>query len=279
VRETVPSQEGNSSSGDVGDEKAVRDVPSGNDVAVSNVAGDSPTASAPAAADGITVVHTDPGEDGSVVASGSGTSLRLWCSFVIGCIVSLPFAWLLSYASYLPFYLGLFFFVLFGVVIGAVVFRVAAPRRPYGTTSLVIGTVLVVSVGWTASLIKEARDFPGDMAVKAGKRTRSIGDQTIREYEAAVASDIRRFLKEQYPPGGTIGYVRWVVKSGRLKKGEVSQVGRTLRPLQSGYVWVTRIVLSLLLLIFGVSSQTLALRRAVDTPLRAMDANRDADSS
>lgn len=276
--ESIPSQEGNSLSCDVGDEKAVRDVPSVDDAAASTEAGDPTMASAPESADMVSMTPTDTGEVGSVVESGPGSSLRLWWSVGIGCVVSLPFAWLLSYASYLPFYLGLFFFVLFGVVIGAAVFRVAAPRRPYRTIHLVIGTVLVVSVGWTASLIKEARDFPGDMAVKAGKRTRSIGDQTIREYEAAVADDIRRFLKEQYPPGGAIGYVRWVVESGRLKEGEIAQVGPTLRPLQSGYVWVTRIVLSLILFTFGVSSQTLALRRVVDTPLRAMDANKDGDS-
>ena len=172
----------------------------------------------------------------------------------------------------LPFYLGLFFFVLFGVVIGAAMHRVASPGRPYGQWALLAGTTLVVVAGWLTSVVKESRDFPADMAAEAGNRTRSIGDQTIYEYRAAVRHDVRRFIREHYPPGGTLGYVRWVLLSGELKKGQIAGVHRTLRRPQRGYKWGIRVVLSIALLAYGVGSQTFTLKLAKDRASRAKDA-------
>jgi hypothetical protein len=191
---------------------------------------------------------------------------------LVGLIVSMPFAWLLSFAGMFPFYLGLFFFVLFGVVIGAAMYRVASPGRPYGQWAVLAGTTLVVVAGWLTSVVQESRDFPADMAAEAGNRTRSIGDQTIYEYRAAVRHDVRRFLREHYPPGGTLGYVRWVLLSGELKKGQIAGVHRTLRRPQRGYKWGIRVVLSIALLAFGIGSQTFALRLAEDHTRRAKDA-------
>ncbi|UCC29754.1 MAG: hypothetical protein JSU86_16305 [Phycisphaerales bacterium] len=189
-----------------------------------------------------------------------GSTARWWLAVVVGLIVSMPLAWLLSYAALLPFYFGVFFFALFGLLIGSAMHRIASPGRPYGRVVLVAGTTVVVLVGWTASIVKEGRDFPMDMAVKAGNRTRDIGDRTISEYRALVAEEVRRFLRERYPPGGTIGYVRWVLTSGELKKGQIASVHRTLEPVQRGFTWAARVVLSIALFAFGIGSQTLPLR-------------------
>ena len=107
--------------------------------------------------------------------------------------------------------------------------RVASPGRPYGQWAVLAGTTLVVLAGWLTSVIKESRDFPGDMAAEAS-RTPDIGNQTIYEFRAAVRDEVRQLLREHYPPGGTVGYVRWVLLSGELKKGQIAGVHRTLRP-------------------------------------------------
>src|SRR3990172_853649 len=86
----------------------------------------------------------------STVNAPSRSHARWWCATAAGTVVSLPLAWLLSYAAMLPFYLGLFFFMLFGLVIGAVAFRVAAPGRPYHRFAVLAGTTLIVGVCWTA---------------------------------------------------------------------------------------------------------------------------------
>jgi len=209
----------------------------------------------------------------------AGSTWRWWLAVAVGVVVSLPFAWLLSYAALLPFFIGLFFFALFGLVIGAAIHRIASPRRPYGRFALVVGTTLVVGVGWVTSVVKESRDFPSDMAVKAGNETRSIGDRTIEAYRTAVADDIRRFLRERYPPGDTLGYVRWVLTSGELKKGEIADVNRTLQPLQRRFTWAARIVLSIALFAFGVGSQTFLLSKVTERSVRARDNVEQPDST
>ncbi|MBN1489250.1 MAG: hypothetical protein JXA69_04975, partial [Phycisphaerae bacterium] len=55
-----------------------------------------------------------------------------WAASVIaGLALGLPFAWLLAVLAFLPFYLGLFFFTLIGLLIGAVQFRVGKPAVPW----------------------------------------------------------------------------------------------------------------------------------------------------
>lgn len=192
------------------------------------------------------------------------TPARWWVAVLVGLIFAMPFAWLLSYAGMLPFYLGLFFFVLFGVMIGAVIHRVASPSRPYNRWAVLAGTTIVVLTTWLFSLVKESRDFPHDVAVNAGNQTRSIGDQTIQEFRAAVEEDVRRFLRQSYPPGGTIGYVRWIFLSGELEREQIAGMRRPMQRPQRGYIWAIRVVLSLALLAYGVGSQTFLLKRSQD---------------
>jgi hypothetical protein len=164
----------------------------------------------------------------------------------------------------LPGLLGLFFFALFGVVIGAVVHRVAAPGRPYNKWVVLAGTTVVVLATWLIGLGIESRDFPRGVAIRAGNQTRSIGDQTIEQFRAAVEADVRRFLRERHPPGGVIGYTRWMLLSGELSPEQVAGLGRPLRASQRSYTFAIRIVLSIALLAYGVSSQTFLLKRVQD---------------
>ncbi len=202
--------------------------------------------------------------DEAVNPNRPGGSARWWLAVLVGLIVAMPYAWLLSYAGMLLLYLGLFFFVLFGVAIGAVVYRVASPGRPYKRWAVLAGTTIIVLTTWLVSLVKESRDFPRDVAIKAGNQARSIGDQTIQEFHTAVQDDVRRFLRETYPPGGTIGYARWILLSGELKTEQIAALRRPMEPPQRGYGWAIRVVLSIALLAYGVGSQTFLLRRAQD---------------
>jgi len=199
------------------------------------------------------------------LADGRGTSsARWWCATAAGTIVSLPFAWLLSYAAMLPFYLGLFFFMLFGLVIGAVVYRIAAPGRPYGRFAVLAGTTLIVGVCWTASFVKESTDFPVDLAADAEGRTRDIRPRSPEEYRTAVAEEVRIFLRERHSPGGVLGYARWMLLEGEIKKGAIPSFDQALRRSPARWGWAIRVVLSIALLGFAVGSQTLSLSRRSD---------------
>ena len=202
----------------------------------------------------------------STVNEPSHPHARWWCATVAGTIVSLPFAWLLSYAAALPFYLGLFFFMLFGLVIGAVMFRVGAPGRPYRRFAVLAGTTFIVAVCWTLSLVKESRDFPTDIADDIVRRSRDIGRLSVDDYRTAVTEEVRTFLREHHPPGGMVGYVHWMLLEGEIKKGAIPSFNQALHRSPARWGWAIRVVLSIALLAFAIGSQTLPLSRASDSP-------------
>lgn len=179
----------------------------------------------------------------------------------VGLVVSLPLCWLLSYAGALMFYLGLFFFALFGLIIGAATFRVASVARPYHRKQVIIGTTMLVLVPWSLSMLKEGRDFPNDVAARTvQERSLDLKENSVAAHREIVKSDVRVYLQEQYPPGGISGYMHWVVVDGKISKTDVTSLAKNWRHGQSGFVWVVRVILSLALLTFGVATQTLPMR-------------------
>ncbi|MGI0149866.1 MAG: hypothetical protein ACREDF_10095, partial [Thermoplasmata archaeon] len=139
----------------------------------------------------------------------------------------LPFGWILSYAAALPFFIGLFFFALLGLIVGATAFRVAKGGAPYARFTVIAGTTVIVLAGWLTTVVKEGRDFPHDMAKLAAERTLDLGDRSLPEFHRAVADEVTNFLAAHYAPGGTLGYVRWVLAGGQIRKGELNVVNQT----------------------------------------------------
>lgn len=200
-----------------------------------------------------------------------GSPLRWWIGVTVGTVLIAPLGVLLSYAATLPFFLGLFFFVLFGLIIGAITHRVAAAGRPYAMPSLIVGTTVIVLVGWAVSLYQEAHDFPSDMSEQASRTTLDIGDQGRAAFRAEVEASIARHLLDKYAPGGSLGYVRWVLADGKLRPGTIPGIRTTLEAAHRGLTWVIRVVLSLALLAFGIGSQTFVLRLDEEPIVRAID--------
>lgn len=187
---------------------------------------------------------------------------RWWTAVGVGLLVSLPLSWLLSYGALLPFFIGVFFFALFGIIIGAAMFRVASPARPVGAMNVFLGTSFVVLTCWSLSMVKECRDYPNDLAKDAVRRVRDIGDRSAGQFKTHVEDSVRRLVAERYPPGGTIGYMRWSMQSAVLEKGAIDDVPIELRRNQRPVAWIIRVILSIGLLGFGVASQTFLLRVA-----------------
>lgn len=193
-----------------------------------------------------------------------GSIRRWWFGVCIAALLSLPLAWLLSYAAALPFFLGLFFFMLFGLIIGATAYRLSAPSRPYKTVPIIVGTTLLVTLVWGFSIVKEARDFPNDVARRTALRTRDIGDLSVAEFRTAIADDVRNFLKSRYGPVPEWSYFRWVLTNGELNPGDLATFDKKV-PVPAAQTkgwWAFRAVASAALLAFGISSQTLLLRKA-----------------
>lgn len=213
------------------------------------------------------VVHDESSSEAAPVGAGESIASlacrpgdRFWLGIFVGGIVGFPLSWLLAFAATLPFFIGLFFFALFGLVIGATVHRVASPGRPYARGTLWAGTIILVIGGWLVSICVEGRTLPMDFARDVPDWTRNLHGKTRSQFVEDVADRIRSNLRENYAPGGTLGYVRWVVTSGEFPKGSIDGVKRTLRVSQRKGWWIMRALFSIGLFWFGVSTQTFLLR-------------------
>ncbi|MFQ5415215.1 MAG: hypothetical protein ACE5E6_12230 [Phycisphaerae bacterium] len=202
----------------------------------------------------------------AITGKSVASHTRWWVGVGAGTLVSIPIAWWLLYpAALLIFYLGLFFFALFGLVIGAVTYRIASPGRPYRRTAVVWGTTIIVGVCWATSMLAESTGLADTMSRKAVDDWPTIGDRTVADVRTEVAGQIRSFLADRYPPGGVIGYARWALRSGELNTTDIAGVKRkTLKLRQHGWGWGLRVVFTVALLAFGVASQTLPLATTDD---------------
>lgn len=193
------------------------------------------------------------------------TPYRWPLALAVGVLLGVPVGWLLSHVVFLPypFYpLGLFFFVLFGLVIGAVVYRVGAACRPAPRARVRTGVFVVVAVCFGCSLLAEATRFPTDVAesVLRGDIRKLPKGVSPDAFRADCAEFVRDRLQEVAWPGGVAGYFRWTIASGRLEvrvRG-LSQPVIYRAPMYRWW-WLLRAMSTLSLLTFGVASQMAGL--------------------
>ena len=194
--------------------------------------------------------------------------IRWIIAIAVGTLASWPLAWLLSHAALLPFFLGVFFFALFGLIIGAIMHRIAAPARPLSQAALLWGTTWIVVFMSGFSLMQEAHDMPGKLGKVAAERTRDIGGRSFAEFAHEVEQHIRGVWRTRHGSTGLRAYVPWILSGGVLARGEVPGVQTELRAGHGGAWCLVRVALAVGLLAFGVSSQTLPLRLHYDPGVR-----------
>lgn len=218
-----------------------------------------PTASPPAA----------PARQTGVANTALGPCTGAWWrGIALGAVLALPLGWLLGHGALLPNYLGLFFFALFGLVLGATVYRVAQRGGRQTRSTVVTGTLLLVLFTWAVGMTREGLAFPEQMARAVVERAEAsdLAGRTAEEFHAAVLADVKSFLATEYPPGGVIGYVRWAVARSVLPAAEIDGLRRDIKSTQSRYGFVIRVALSIGLLVFGIGSVTFSLCRDPKSP-------------
>jgi len=199
----------------------------------------------------------------------------------VGLLLAVPVGWLLATLVLLPAFLGLFFDMLFGLMVGAAVYRVARPACPVPRVWAATLGVLVAAAVWLVSLVGEyynvrGYDLPRYTSVGwqwfpvDGDATRSVRrffsrKALTREQLETLRSRTRQAfqqqLRERYPPGGFLGFLKWsAAKEGSLNLPRVfSASTHALNPKQRGTIWLVRVALSFILLIGAVLSQALGL--------------------
>lgn len=192
---------------------------------------------------------------------------RYGLATVIAILIGAPLGWLLSHLAMLPFYLGLFFFMLGGLLIGAIQYRIALPAAPMNRRTVLCGSILVILSMWLVSITFEYRHLAPDAVdfVKM-ERVRMTAAQ-IKESEEQIPQRIREQLAIEYPPGGLLGYIQWAVRSGQMKVGQTDGGHPLVFRLKQGRIgWPLRVMLSIALLSFGVISQGIGLTKDPNAP-------------
>ncbi len=201
----------------------------------------------------------------SAVCENGGSSGCMWKSTIAGLLVAILLSWtLLSVALSLPFFLGLFFFMLFGLIIGAVMFRFANPHRPVAKSGIVLSTAVVSLICWAVALYGECVEFPEDFADRAIKSSKIwIPDNAYHEVREQLNVFIVDYLKTKYPPGGVLGYLKMTAVGDPIEIDIPNQPKVvTLPPRATAASWWIRVVLSLVLLYVAVYAVTCDLAQS-----------------
>jgi hypothetical protein len=199
-------------------------------------------------------------------------------SVVWGAIAATPLAILLSQLGLLFMFLGLFFFILFGLLIGAVMYRLGAPRRPILRTRLIAGGTAVAVFAWGLGLYVEARSLPGKVGVRVLAQTHHLPvdlsrDQALRN----IKDQVQEYLRTHHLTSGLVGYVHWMVAGDPIAIGVTPDAEPVEYPtLQSPVGFAVRLILSLGLILAAILSQILSLQKIEDTPIVGQD---DADDA
>ncbi|GMU24382.1 MAG: hypothetical protein AMXMBFR13_44560 [Phycisphaerae bacterium] len=206
---------------------------------------------------------------------------RAGIMLIVGVLLGLPVGWLLASLAILPFQLGLFFFLLLGLLIGAFMYRAGRPAAPMARPLLWTTGMAVALAIWLTSLLVEynnaiTRDAP--KAVRDSMRRTSLTTEQVQELRQGTTQAFSATLKENYAPGGFVGYVRWAATSGEVQLPKVVRSSTTTYQLKQRPIsWIIRVVLSLLFMSGAILSQVLGLSQVSPVPDPATeDQNRPA---
>jgi hypothetical protein len=200
---------------------------------------------------------------------------------IAGIVVGIPAGWLLAYLAVLPFFLGLFFFLLFGLLVGAIMYRSGKSAAPLPRNAVRAVGILTVLLVWGTGLFVEYAGLSEQIA----KRVRtglieSLDDDEYRRLITKTDAYLDTVFAEQYPPGGIAGYVRWITSDAKVEVPRVYGPGEhQYVPIQSGANWVIRVVTSLALLMFSILSQELGLADPPKTKASSQGAPEDASAA
>ncbi len=216
-------------------------------------------------------------------AWGKPGSRRRWLrGLLIALLTAAAVGSLLGYLAMLPFFLGLFFFLLLGLIPGSVLFRYGDPIRPVPSRHLWIASLLLFACTWCVAFYVEYHSLAGHVAVKVRKSIASGFPQGYRReaLDDHVAGRVRDALRKGYGSSGLIGYVKWAARSGKIRIPagtiQLSRAGNdadkpsvelvladpvVYRLPQPALLWCIRVVMSFALLVLAFFLQVTALRK------------------
>lgn len=191
---------------------------------------------------------------------------RFWVAAAVGTTLSGLFGWfIMPFLASVMYVLGLFFFMLVGLIIGALTYRLAAPAAPIARRRLMILGIVMTLAMWVTTLIGEYRFFPTMVSAHVQRMVlRSLGRPLTTEQAQTINTEVRAHVAAEfgtkYAPGGLLGYMRWCLVSGEMRVPRAIDSSTIHFELSQRRVWWTvRVVFSLILLGGAFLSQLLPL--------------------
>ncbi len=168
-------------------------------------------------------------------------------------------AWAFSHLANLVFYLGLFFFLLFALLMGSTLFRFLSAFRPVNKSVLIAGGACCVVLSWAGGLVLEASYLPTDAynhCLKSPRLRRLPSGVTSEQLKKEIPDQARRFLVDHYGPNLTLSYLRWEWSSGEIEITiEGMDKSLTYQRSQRRVGFMIRLLVSLLFVVYAVFSQ------------------------
>ncbi len=207
-------------------------------------------------------VNTDsiePAEPPSRLPLLGSLAVGLICALVIN--YALPGMFRLSSLAFLMFYLGLFFFMLYGLLIGAFMFRAGRSAQPAPKSLLMLIGITVAVALWGGGLYQEYRVLPGLVAESIrGNIDARLTPQQETELREGIGEHLMNHFAEHHPPGGFAGYLQWMAGGEPITCPFIlTKEEHLVRLPQQGAGFLFRSIVSLGLIVFGILSQFLGL--------------------
>jgi hypothetical protein len=175
-------------------------------------------------------------------------------SAAITTLIAIPFMVLLMYCAWLPYWFGMYFFILGGLLFGAIWFRLASHVRPVPAGAVRLRMIAIVVLLSAVYMLPEyslkrvhlARDVANRSIQRVGvANTLEARQQRVDEAAAHVDKVLRGYGR------GPLGYYVWNAVDGKMPP--LAPYGGTpIRLTQTGPYWIARVVLSIVLLAFGL---------------------------
>jgi F0F1-type ATP synthase assembly protein I len=193
--------------------------------------------------------------------------LRILASLVLGCVLGIPTGILLAYLAALPGYLGLFFCLLFGLLIGASMYRVGKPAAPVPVGMLVSVAAVVTLLTVFTSVYAEYCELYRSVDNKVRDSFfESFTAERRQELRTQTYHNVDEYLARNHSPGGFVGYLGWIITDGDLEVPRVfGESTVSFETPQRGFWWVLRVLLSIGLLGWTILSQFIGLRAREST--------------
>jgi hypothetical protein len=193
-------------------------------------------------------------------------------SAVIATLIGVPFIILLMYCAWLPLLMGMYFFILGGMLVGAIWFRLAARVRPVPVGAVRLRMFAMLAVLVAIYMLSEYVVKRGHLSRDMAKLTvqmrpvKSLAELHAREQEAA--DHVRRSLRRYGP--GPVGYWIWAATDGRLPPMEPYTGKESIELRQRQAFYVLRVIASVVLLWYGLRLMAKDLARP-DEPVEIVE--------